>query len=409
VRAQREANSRGGKPAPELDGAVWLNTDKPKMSLAAFRGKYVLLQFWTTWCGPCHIDMPNVKLAHDLYKDKGMIVIGVHDNSTPIDGIKQDVAQQGLSYPIAVDGADGRILESYKALGVSGYPTYILIGPDGTIVEDPTGTARGLRMYMLEILRQKLMSPSSGIGAAVRIERGKVLVSSILPGSAAARTHSLQPNDRIIAVAEVSAEPVDVTGLDLVKVVGLIRGRNGTIVRLTMVPAGKDESDARVISLTRGEVKTSLGSLDNGKLLSPGAVAPNFRFTRMDGTEGDLSRLRGKVVVLEMWASWCKPCVQLVGKLQTLREEHPEWSGQVEILAVSVDEERGNAADCSEANQWNKIPPVWSGTSLCSAYHINGLPTTYIIDHDGRVVAADWSLDIPQTLRDKHLLVVENK
>jgi hypothetical protein len=63
-----------GKAAPELDGAEWLNTDKPKMSLADFRGKFVPTQFLTTWCGVCHWDVPNVELAYDLYKDKGLVV-----------------------------------------------------------------------------------------------------------------------------------------------------------------------------------------------------------------------------------------------------------------------------------------------------------------------------------------------
>jgi thiol-disulfide isomerase/thioredoxin len=158
VRNSRALLSRGGQIAPELDGAAWLNADKPTMSLADFRGKYVLLQFWTTWCGPCHRDMPILKLAHDLYKDKDLVIIGVHDNSTPIDAIKQDVAAQKLPYPIVVDHQDGRILSAYKPLGVTGYPTYFLIAPNGSIVGDPTGTNRGLRIYMLEILRQQLMA-----------------------------------------------------------------------------------------------------------------------------------------------------------------------------------------------------------------------------------------------------------
>ncbi len=151
-----------GKPAPELDGAVWLNTDKPKPSLADFRGKYVLLQFWTTWCGPCHRDMPNVKLLDRLYKDKGLVVIGIHDNSSPLDEIKNDVAKQGLTYPIVVDQPDNRILSSYQDHGISGYPSYVLIGPNGKVMQDDeTVAAPNLRNFKLEIVREILMSDRS--------------------------------------------------------------------------------------------------------------------------------------------------------------------------------------------------------------------------------------------------------
>jgi thiol-disulfide isomerase/thioredoxin len=148
-----------GKPAPELDGAAWLNTEKPKMSLADFRGKFVLLQFWTTWCGVCHWDMPRVKLARDLYKDKGLVVIGVHDNSMPLEAIKEDAAKNGMSYPIVVDQPDGRILASYKGRGFQGFPSFILIGPDGRVVkDDQTVAGPDLFSFKTEIIRQHLMT-----------------------------------------------------------------------------------------------------------------------------------------------------------------------------------------------------------------------------------------------------------
>ena len=77
-----------GQPAPELDGAAWLNTERPTMSLADFRGKYVLLDFWATWCGPCHGDFPTVRLLDELYRDKGVVVIGVHNNSMPLEAVR---------------------------------------------------------------------------------------------------------------------------------------------------------------------------------------------------------------------------------------------------------------------------------------------------------------------------------
>jgi thiol-disulfide isomerase/thioredoxin len=161
-----------GKPAPELDGAAWLNTDKPKMSLADFRGKFVLLQFWTTWCGVCHWDMPRVKLVRDLYKDKGLVVIGVHDNSMPLEAIKEDAAKNGMSYPIVVDQPDGRILASYKGRGFQGFPSFILIGPDGRVVkDDQTVAGPDLFSFKTEIIRQFLMAPQAGTEAALKIEK----------------------------------------------------------------------------------------------------------------------------------------------------------------------------------------------------------------------------------------------
>ncbi len=167
---KNEERSLVGKPAPELDGVTWLNTDKPQMTLADFRGKYVLLDFWTTWCGPCHADFPGVRLLHDLYKDQGFVIIGVHDNSMPLAAIQADVKKESLDFPIVVDHADGRILEQYKAHGISGYPSYVLIGPDGNVVRDEDTTlGPSLRVYMIENVREVLLEAAHAALAASRL------------------------------------------------------------------------------------------------------------------------------------------------------------------------------------------------------------------------------------------------
>jgi thiol-disulfide isomerase/thioredoxin len=312
-----------------------------------------------------------------------------------------------LSYPIVADNPDGRIFAAYREHGMAdAYPTYALIGPDGNVLlDDATVAGPRLSTFKLEIIRKLLMTPQAGIGAALRIENGKVLVTSIVPDSAAARTDALHHDDQIVALAEEHGETVDVAGLALEKVVSLIRGRNGTIVRLNVIPAGKEASEARVVSLTRGHVQTPFGGLGDGKLLSPGTMAPNFKFTRLaDGKEDELAGQHGKVVVLVAWASWCKPCLEHMAKLDALAAEHPEWKDRVEILPVSIDESREDAADCSKAHHWSKLSAAWTGPAICDAYHINGVPATYIIGSDGKIIAANCAQDISDLIRDQHLL-----
>ena len=94
-----------------------------------------------------------------------------------------------------------------------------------------------------------------GIGASLESEDGVCKIRELLPGGPAARSGLLKPGDRILAVAQSSGEPVDITDMPLSRAVELIRGPKGSTVRLTILPVGAtDASLPKTISLVRDEV-----------------------------------------------------------------------------------------------------------------------------------------------------------
>lgn len=154
---------RLGQTPPELDAAAWFNTSA--RSLKDLRGRYVLLDFWFIGCGPCHADFPSVKLVHERFEKLGVTVIGVHNNSASPEAVREHCEHLGLKFPIVVDQPDGRIWEAYGNLGVRGAPSYLLIGPDGTIVENDHGAGKedlSLRLFKLELIRQHVLGLKSG-------------------------------------------------------------------------------------------------------------------------------------------------------------------------------------------------------------------------------------------------------
>jgi len=97
----------------------------------------------------------------------------------------------------------------------------------------------------------------SGIGALLEWEDGYTRIKSLVPGGPAELSKQLKPKDRVVAVSQGDGEPVDVVEMRLNKVVELIRGKKGSEVRLTIVPADTEDASRKVVTLIRDDIKLS--------------------------------------------------------------------------------------------------------------------------------------------------------
>jgi hypothetical protein len=81
-----------------------------------------------------------MKLVHDLYKDKGLVVIGIHANRyESLAAVREYVSEKKMSFPVVVDFPDGRSIARYQKHGIAlGYPSYVLPDPEGKVLLDGT-------------------------------------------------------------------------------------------------------------------------------------------------------------------------------------------------------------------------------------------------------------------------------
>jgi peroxiredoxin len=120
-----------GKTVPEL---VMADPNGKDISISSFKGKYVLIDFWASWCGPCRMENPNVVKAYNEFKGKNFTILGVSLDKDK-DSWKKAIAQDHLNW---AQMSDLKYWNSHavETFGFQGIPFNVLVDPTGKVIAE---------------------------------------------------------------------------------------------------------------------------------------------------------------------------------------------------------------------------------------------------------------------------------
>lgn len=163
---------------------------------------------------------------------------------------------------------------------------------------------------------------------------------------------------------------------------------------------GMEDRDKTILTIAELNVEVSLAKADfqipcpegyeefelptPQPLLAAGTEAPPWELKTAGGTLVRLADLRGNVVVLDFWATWCGPCKMAMPKVQELHAEFQDRP--VKVFGVNCLEDEGGDPGGYMKSKSYTYGLLMKGDDVAQAYHVPGLPTFYVIDGEGRVV-----------------------
>jgi thiol-disulfide isomerase/thioredoxin len=171
-----------------------------ELTLEAFRGKVILLNFWATWCGPCRAEIPELVALQNRYKDRLQIVGLVVDDDDEKE-IRKVIESEGINYPVALADTETRFAYG----GIAALPTVFVINAEGRVMQKHVGLFNPA-LYEAEV-RALLGLP---IPAKVETfqDEGDIFLkhadrAKILPGVDMSK---LSPEQRDVALHKFNAE-----------------------------------------------------------------------------------------------------------------------------------------------------------------------------------------------------------
>ena len=324
---------KAGDPVPDFT-VITPEGKEAKFSDYA-KGKTVILDFWATWCGPCQKAMPHYQELHQKYGAKGVVVLGICGFDTRANYEKW-VKDHHADYTFAT-------------------------------AFDPVG------------------KPAAGDKDAL----ARTVMSQVSGGSA------LTPLPTTLVVNPAG------------KFVGFYAGygpnTHDTLANLLML-AGFDlaSEDKPKVFFPRGsslKAATAMGAAAPAapELLKAGAVAPDFVMQDVAGHELKLSDFKGKLVILDFWATWCGPCLASLPHTQAIAAKYQDQG--VVVVASGTSDTIENFKKWIPANQ-AKYPnlhfvfdphargtPTFDERASSRLYHVSGIPTQFVIGRDGVILA----------------------
>jgi thiol-disulfide isomerase/thioredoxin len=148
---------------------------------------------------------------------------------------------------------------------------------------------------------------------------------------------------------------------------------------------------------TTAEPEAGIGPIDDRRPVQ-GEPAPDFVLRDLGGTPVRLSDLRGKVVFVNFWATWCRPCKQELPDIQKVAGEYPD---DVAVLAINVEESRDDAAAYFAENGLGVPALLDRNGGVFRQYGLRGLPDSFFIDREGNVAVIAYGYLTEEMMRDR--------
>src|SRR5262245_14846556 len=181
------------------------------MSLASYRGSFVLLNFWATWCGPCREEMPSIEALSRHFGGQGLTILAINQRESA-GQVANYMRTHGLNFPTPLD-SDGRVSAAYRVFGI---PVSYVIDGNGNAIGIKSGARDWATRDVVEVFRKLVgetgaasaggsmsLEPATPLPKALRAKSGVLILRAQQDPSAEALAN-LSVGEEVIPLGKVS-------------------------------------------------------------------------------------------------------------------------------------------------------------------------------------------------------------